>query len=116
MLTMVVACSDDDTEGTESTTSAGGDASSTIGLTSEELDAWGDISIGLETTIPSEEQTTESKTESTDSKTETTESKTESTESKTESTESKTETTSSKTESTSSVDKDFGFGPYIPLD
>ncbi len=42
MLTTVVACSDDDTDGTQSS------APSVEGMTSENLDAWGNVSLGIE--------------------------------------------------------------------
>ncbi len=105
MLTMVVACSDDEETNSDIGSSVtNGTQPSNEELTSEELDAWGNISIEVEPGdggLSSNDTVTSSdEAASTDTTT---------------STDASSTTSSTPSSSASSNDKDQGYGPWVPL-
>ena len=129
MLTAFVACGGDDADNASSANDnkvdavKPNDSSSVQSLTSDQLDAWGDVSIGFESgdsTYGDETSSNDGNTTSNDTVTSDTSSDSaSSTDSTTSTGNSATSTTGSATGSknnnTSSYDKDQGFDPWIPI-
>ena len=130
MLTAFVACGDNDTDSTSSTNDNKVDgvkpngSSSVQSLTSDELDAWGDVSIGFESGNDTSSDETISGGENTSSDGTVTSDASSGSENSTDSTSStgnsatstNSSTTSSKNNNSASSDpKDQGFGPWKPI-
>lgn len=140
ILTAFVACSGNDSDNASSTNNTPStdkiveaikpnDSSSVQSLTSDELDAWGDVSIGFESgddtssdeTTSGGENTSSDGTVTSDAASDSTESNSStgnsatSTNSSTTSSKNNTTTSSKNNNSASSDPKDQGFGPWKPI-